>query len=220
MRQWREYEKTYRLKTPKYDIPGKFVLSSKEARELLRGDVVITEKMDGANAGVFISDKNLFLQKRRGHADGSHKQFKRFKNEWLWDHYETLSKVEKNIVIYGELMYCTHSIYYDKLPDFFLVFDIYDLDNGCYLDWFEVRSTALELGLATVPYITFLRNPTTVDIERVMPTKSAFGDTCEGIVVKNYKRGLRGKIVKPEFIKHMDESDHWASERVRYNRKA
>jgi ATP-dependent RNA circularization protein (DNA/RNA ligase family) len=220
MRQWRVYEKTYRLRTPKYDIAGKFVLSPKEARELLRGDVVVTEKMDGANAGVFIFEKNFYLQKRRGHADGSHEQFKLFRNKWYWEHYEALSKIDRNVVIYGELMYCTHSIYYDRLPDFFLVFDVYDLDAEKYMDWDGVLAVASAAGLATVPCIGHLHNPTVADVERLVPSRSAYGDTSEGIVIKNYKRGLRGKIVKPEFIKQLEESDHWANSRVRYNRKA
>ena len=222
MRQWREYEKTYRIQVPQFQIPhGKFSLSHKEVQRLLTGYIVITEKMDGADTGIYKRKDKFFLQKRRGNTDDSHEQFKFFKNQWMHDNYEKIESLPENTVTYGELMRCVHSIYYDKLPDWFLVFDIYDLNKERYLTWIEVVMICEKVGLSTVPYIGCAdQKLSTHDLGLLVPKESKYGDTAEGIVIKNYKKQVRGKIVKPEFVKTVDDSDDWTKLPVRYNKLA
>lgn len=218
MKQWRKYEKTYRLVVPQIPVTGKYTLDKATAKALLSGTVTITEKMDGANCGIYIADNGYYLQKRGGWMDGSHEQFKFFQNNWQWYNQQKIFKLPKNHVVYGELMRCTHSIYYDELPDYFLVFDIYDLKDGKYLSWGRVVDICDDAGLSTVPFLGFTENPKINDVMKWMPKKSAYGQTCEGIVIHNYAKQLRGKVVKPEFIKTLEESDHWANQEVRYNK--
>ena len=220
MRTWRKYEKTYRIQVPQFELPyGKFSLSNKEVQQLLTGYIVITEKMDGANTGFYKRNNKFYPQKRRGNVDDSHEQFKFFRKQWMYNNYEKLENLPDNIVIYGELMKCVHTIYYDKLPDWFLVFDIWDLKKEKYLNWIEVVSICEKAGLFTVPYIGCAdQKLSTHELGLLVPKESKYGDIAEGIVIKNYKKQVRGKIVKSEFVKKVDESDHWKKLPIRYNK--
>lgn len=220
MNQSRKYEKTYRVVVPEIPIKGKYTLEPAEAKALLNGTVTITEKMDGANCGIYIVNNGYYLQKRGGWMDESHEQFKFFQNKWQWYKHENILKLPKNTVVYGELMYCTHSIYYDQLPDYFLVFDVFDLESGRYQDWSTVKKIADNAGLQTVPLIGVFGSPSRTELYKLIPKVSAYGQTAEGIVIHNYPKQLRGKVVRAEFVKTLEESDHWANKEIRYNKLA
>lgn len=215
MRQWREYEQTYRIPHHKFYVKGKRNLSDKEVKHLLNGTVTITEKVDGANTGVFRKKGKMYLQKRRAPVDDSHPQFKFFQR-WYWDNYEKLDLLPDNTVTYGELLRCVHTIYYDKLPDWWLVYDIYDLDKDRYLDWNTIEDICSKCDISTVPLI-FIGNVDKNILEKLMPGASLYGDIAEGMVVKNYKKQLRGKIVKPQFVKDPSFDSHWTKHKVRFN---
>jgi hypothetical protein len=51
----------------------------------------------------------------------------------------------------GENVFAKHSIYYDKLPSYFLVFSIWD-ENNFSLNWEEVEGLCELLGFYTVPF--------------------------------------------------------------------
>lgn len=218
MKTFRKYEKTFRIPITGIDVKGKFCLTQKEVSQLLAGKVVVTEKLDGANTGIFCKNDNIYLQKRRGNIDGSHEQYKRFER-WAYENTEKLKELRQGVVYYGELLYCTHSMEYDKLPDWFLVFDIYDLKEERYWDWDEVVKECEIVGLHTVPLL-YEGVTTKEHLKSLIKKESAYGPISEGIVVKNYRKQMRGKVVKPEFIKVAFEANdkHWASAKVRYNK--
>jgi ATP-dependent RNA circularization protein (DNA/RNA ligase family) len=217
MKQFREYEKTYRISHSDFYVKGKHNLNKEEERQLLAGQVVITEKMDGANTGIFKKKGQTFLQKRRANVDDSHPQFKRFQKEWYWNNYDKIEKIPNNLVVYGELMYCVHTIYYDKLPDWFLVFDVYDLRTNLYWKWHDVTRLCHDVGLSTVPFIYFGKTDKLM-LKQLMPRESAYGKVAEGMVIKNYKRQLRGKIVKPSFVKDPSFEKHWSKRTATFNK--
>ena len=216
MRQWRRYEKTYRVKHPQYYDKGKYNLSRVEERQLLGGTVTITEKMDGATTGLYKKNGEMFLQKRGSLVDDSHIQFKFFK-QWYWDNHEKLEQLPENAVTYGELMRCVHTLRYDKLPDWWLVFDIYNLKTNQYLPWHEVTEICHDVGLSTVPHIFTGKGIDRNELSKLMPLESLYGDRAEGIVIKNYKKQMRGKLVHSEFIKDPSFDKHWASRTATFN---
>jgi hypothetical protein len=113
--------------TPNYQVPGKLTLSHADQKALLTGTLEITEKVDGANVAIIRGNGDKWtLQKRRGLADeGVHAQFSFFWN-WARHNYQKILAIPHNWIIYGELCYAKHNIYYDQLPSYFLVFDIWD----------------------------------------------------------------------------------------------
>jgi hypothetical protein len=54
--------------------------------------------------------------------------------------------------ICGEGTYAKHSIYYDGLPSYYLVFGVFD-DKDVYLSWDQVEEWAKLLGFPTVPVL-------------------------------------------------------------------
>jgi ATP-dependent RNA circularization protein (DNA/RNA ligase family) len=216
---FRHYQKTYRIQIPQIDVPGKHVLSSDERRRLLAGPVVIEEKMDGANAGIIRHKKGFHLQKKGSLVGQSeHEQFQFF---WNWAYqwrYDNIMSLPEGYIVYGELLFAVHTIYYDRLPDYFLVFDVWDGER--YLTRVQRQAFCEKHGFCEVPFIVM----DTFDVDELyewVPKESAYGDTAEGIVVKritNKGDYIRGKIVKPEFIKHLEESLHWTKYEIRRNK--
>ena len=184
---------------------------------MFKGECVVTEKIDGANTGILRVDGKTFLQKKGSNADYSHPQFSFFQNEWYYKNKHKIDMLPDNIVVYGELMRCVHTVYYDKLPDWFLVFDIFDMKQNKYLKWEEIEKVCKKVGLFTVPFLyegKLKKN----DILKYLNKKSKFGDVVEGVVVKNYYKQVRGKYVKPEFIKAIDDSVFWKNKKIVLNK--
>lgn len=62
------------------------------------------------------------------------------------------AKLPRGWRVCGENVYAQHSIAYTNLPDYFMVFGIYDENNMC-LSWDDTEYFAEELGLTLVPRI-------------------------------------------------------------------
>lgn len=215
---FRKYEKTFRVLVPQINVKGKFFLSDKETKLLLAGKITITEKIDGANTAI-IRHKDIFkLQKRGSLIDiGEHEQFNFFR-DWAYKRYDKIMQIPKNLIVYGELMRCVHTIYYDKLPDWFCVFNIYSKNHKEYLPFDEVIDLTNKIGFSRVPFIA--RNHfDKLDLFDLIPKISNYGsEVAEGIVITNERQQLRGKLVREEFVKDMEESDHWRNQPLRFNK--
>ncbi len=211
---FRKYEKTCRF----LPTPGKINLSKLELQNLLSGKVVIEEKMDGANVGI-IRHKNGFSLQKRGSLVGQseHEQFGWFHNWANLQNYEKLMRLPINHIVYGELLYAVHTIVYDKLPSYVLIFDVWDGYN--FLNYEKRKEFCEKYEFHMVPLINY-GSFTKDQIINMMPVKSLYGDTAEGIVIKRYRKGeyLKAKLVKPEFIKTLNESEHWTKYNIRKNK--
>lgn len=99
--------------------------------------IVIEEKIDGANTAIsFDQNKTLLLQSRGHYLTGGYRErhYNLFK-KWAYEHQEELYNIlGDRYIMYGEWMYAKHAIYYDMLPHYFFEFDIYDKENGVFLD--------------------------------------------------------------------------------------
>lgn len=219
---FKKYEKTYRIRIPQYDVKGKFYLSDEEVKILLAGAVIIEEKIDGANVGI-IRHKNGFHLQKRGSLVGQseHPQFGFFHN-WAYKNYDKIMAVPLGYLIYGELCWAVHTIYYDKLPDYFLVFDVIHTRSNHWLSIKERHEFCETYGFSQVPLLS-IGYYDKMDLFDLVPDESLFGEFAEGIVVKRYRKDeyLRGKIVKPEFMKALDEEDeHWTRRELKTNKLA
>lgn len=215
-----KYEKTFRVPISQVKVPGKLVLSRKELKLLLAGQAEIEEKMDGANTGI-VRHKNGFALQKRGSLVGQseHEQFQYFHGWANRIKYDNIMSLPINHILYGELMYAVHTIYYDSLPDYFLVFDILNLKTNHWMCRAEKENFCHDFGFSIVPLVAEGYFDID-DLYKLMPKESAFGEVAEGMVIKRYRKKeyLRGKIVKPEFIKTMEESKHWMKYDIRKNK--
>ncbi len=98
--------------------------------------VVVEEKVDGANVGISFHCGELYLQSRGHFLRGGVKEreyelFKVWANSKRDELYEILGE---RYIMYGEWLYRKHKVYYNSLSHYFLEFDIFDRENGEYLD--------------------------------------------------------------------------------------
>ena len=186
--------------------------------------LIVEEKIDGTNVGIhFISRGRMVLQ-CRGHeiTEGMHPQYDLFK-QWTSVKRPALeAMLGARFILYGEWLYAKHSVHYRKLPHYFFEFDIYDKDAGQFLA-LESRLALLEgTGIHTVPVIH--RGAATADELRSLIGPSAFGSAfdnpltgqmdhwMEGLYLRTEAEGRvtgRAKMVRPEFVEKVKQSEHW-----------
>jgi ATP-dependent RNA circularization protein (DNA/RNA ligase family) len=197
------------------------VLMPHEVTALLAGDVVVEEKLDGANVGLSLAlDGSLRAQNRGQYlGDPCAWQFSRLP-AWLAQHGEALrSHLAPNLILFGEWCAARHALNYTALPDWFLFFDVYDRKASRF--WSSVRRNALaeHAGLLTVPLL--LRGRTTLaDLKRMLATTSSRyrSGPLEGLVLRRESPEwceARGKLVCPEFTQTMES--HWRRRAIEWN---
>lgn len=122
-------------------------------------NVVAEEKIDAANSGIchydgqpIIRNRNHILAKGYGRKRTNAKL--QFASIWNW-YYEHQNRFEKlndllgfNASVYGEWMWFINTIHYDKLPDYFIAYDIYDSDNKFFLNPLNAREALMKCGFS------------------------------------------------------------------------
>lgn len=208
----KKYHRIYRMCPKGMDIPPKKkCLSSHEVQILLEGEVVIEEKIDGGIVGIswdHSAYKHVAIGKHNPiPTNDNSKKFYGF-NKWIYDHYEKIMLIPYGWTIYGEWMRACHNIAYDKLPDYFMGFDIWD--GRRYIDYSSKEVIFKQFGFEMIPAIHVGKVNGLKDIIK-MVKRSAYSsfENMEGIVIKNYEKSLMGKFVTREFDDKLELNDHW-----------
>lgn len=204
------------------------ILSSLEAAELLSGEVVIEEKLDGANLGFSLSAEGELRAQNRGQylAEPHGGQFARL-SQWLAIHGSGIGDVllehaDRGLMLFGEWCAARHSLSYTQLPDWFLLFDVLEAATNRF--WSSTRRDVLaaQLGLATTPRLASGRFALAELTTKVDSWPSRFRDgPLEGIVVRRESAqwcDSRAKLVRSDFTQAIGE--HWRNRRVEWNRLA
>lgn len=198
------------------------LLSPSDERAFLAGEVLVEEKIDGANIGLSLAEDGTLLAQNRGQylTPPYAGQFARLP-EWLTQHEEEIrDQLDASLILFGEWSAARHSIGYDRLPDWFLVFDVFDRAAGRF--WSSNRRNALAsaAGLAIVP--TLLRGYTDLAaLEQLLAVGSSRyrAGPMEGLVVRRETTDWcesRAKLVRADFTQAIDE--HWSRRRIEWNR--
>lgn len=200
------------------------VLTAAQARELLSGDVVIEEKVDGANLGLSPDAEGRISAWNRGQflLPPFAGQFARLSG-WLALHADTLAhNLRPDWIAFGEWCAARHSIAYDRLPDWWLAFDIYDAAAGRFLPSAARDAWAQASGLCSMPVLFRGRTSLKALIALLASASSRFGSgPPEGLVVRKETSGYlqsRAKLVRAEFTQTIDE--HWRRRPIEWNRLA
>lgn len=103
----------------------------------------VQEKVDGDNMGVswtsgpVLRNRNNILKK--GYIKKETPAKLQFRPAWNWihDHGKDIRQISEKcmspVTIYGEWMYAKHSLEYNKLPDLFMAYDIYSVEDDKFL---------------------------------------------------------------------------------------
>lgn len=199
------------------------VLPAQEAADLLRGIVLVEEKIDGANVGISLSDAgDLRAQNRGAYIDRQtcHPQFAPL-FRWLRDRQHALADaLGPDLILFGEWCYAVHSVQYTKLPDWFLAFDVYDRTRGEF--WSAARRDTLvdAMGVSRVPTL----GEGTFDLAGLLALMGASRVStrpAEGVYVRRSDETrlvARAKLVRPEFTQQIDA--HWSGRTMEINQLA
>lgn len=198
------------------------VLSPAEVDELLERQVVVEEKLDGANLGLSVGpDGRLRAQNRGGYLHVPHAgQFVRL-SEWLASNEDcVLENLTPDLIVFGEWVAARHSLDYTSLPDWWLVFDVYDRRAQRFWSVERRNTWARASGLQCVPRL-FEGSATVESLKDILVReRSMYRDgPMEGLVVRADEADwsvARAKMVRADFTQAI--AGHWRSRPLRWNR--
>jgi ATP-dependent RNA circularization protein (DNA/RNA ligase family) len=198
------------------------VLSPVEAQALLASEVVVEEKLDGANLGFSLAPDGCLRTQNRGQylAEPHAGQFARLP-AWLAQHGDALrSFLTPDIIVFGEWCAARHSLDYAALPDWLLLFDVYDRHTERF--WCSKRRNALagSAGLVTVPKLARGRQ-TVASLKNLVATSSSRyrHGPLEGVVIRQESGRwceARAKLVRADFTQAIQT--HWRKRAIEWNR--
>lgn len=118
--------------------------------------IVVEEKMDGANSGIRFNDDLALMLQSRGHyllGGGREKHFNLLKS-WAAYREEVLFDIlGTRHLMYGEWCHSKHTVFYDRLPHYFLEFDILDTERGEFLSTERRRALIGSAPVVQVPVL-------------------------------------------------------------------
>ncbi|NKC14499.1 MAG: DNA ligase [Gammaproteobacteria bacterium] len=204
------------------DAPrGDKVMSPAECQHCLSGDVVVEEKVDGANLGISLHDTGtLRVQNRGQYLEQPYAgQFSRLRG-WL-AMYQTglLSILTPDLTLFGEWCAARHSVGYDRLPDWFVAFDVYDRRAEGFWDTERRDAIVANAGLHSVAILTRGRFALQALRSLLDSAPSAYrSGSVEGFVIRRESGGWldeRAKLVRPDFVQSIGE--HWRRRAIEWN---
>lgn len=169
--------------------------------------VVVTEKMDGENTTLYRDYMHARSLAGRPHPS----------RYWVKSLHASMGHlIPVGWRVCGENVYARHSIAYDKLPAYFLVFSIWTETNTC-CSWDETEEWAELLGMSVVPVL--YRG---VFDEKALRELRLDTNSQEGYVVRlaeafrfeDFGRSV-AKWVRPN---HVQTDTHWMHNQVVPNR--
>jgi ATP-dependent RNA circularization protein (DNA/RNA ligase family) len=186
------------------------ILNRAEAVEFLSAQVIVEEKVDGANLGFSLGSDGRVRAQSRGRFLTPGRSHAQWEPLWAWlaeRRVELEEGLRAGLLLYGEWCFARHTIPYDALPDWFLGFDILEIESGRFWSadrrnaWFQGR------GLASVPEIKRGR----LELKRLLSLigDSALGNVpMEGVYFRREHNGLlqaRAKMVNAAFRQQREE---------------
>ncbi|MXS84536.1 DNA ligase [Nitrosomonas sp. HPC101] len=198
------------------------ILSDTEIAALLQDEVLIEEKLDGANLGISLDKQGILRAQNRGQylPQPFSGQFSRL-NSWLGQHGDSLRQaLTPELILFGEWCAARHSLDYDKLPDWFLLFDVYDRTAGKFWSVERRNQLARELNFTTVPLLKRAKVTHNQLAQLLHEAQSCYRNgKVEGIVIRcdsSLWCENRAKLVNREFVQAIE--DHWRSRTIEWNR--
>ncbi len=179
---------------------------------LAAGEIVLTEKMDGENTTI---GKGYVHARSVDSVAHPSRTWVRALAGRLWH------ELPDGLRVCGENVYARHSIGYDELPSYFLVFNIWQ--GGRCLDWDATQEWAQLLGLQCVPVL--YRGPWAEPDQLLNLWRSGLdAGSSEGFVVRTARSFERSEfgthVAKWVRAGHVQTGQHWMNAAVVPNQLA
>lgn len=171
---------------------------------LINKNIVLLEKLDGENT-------SMYHDKIHARSEDSENHDSRNWVKGFWGKIRHL--IPKDVQIVGENMYAKHSIYYNKLSNYFYGFAA--IKGNEFLGWVDTVRLFDKIGIEPVPTLSF--GPLTVDyIRRLLLNpkfKPSFSEEIEGYIlrpIENFSVTEFDKYVLKYVRKNHVQTDiHW-----------
>jgi len=180
----------------------------------------VQEKVDGANMGVswtsgpVVRNRSHILKK--GYIEKETPAKLQFRPAWNWihDHGKEIRDISNEcmspITIYGEWMIAKHSIEYNRLPDWFIAYDIYSVEDDKFLSPDVVEELLSKTTIKYIkPYKVTFNNINEIVEYSERPSEYR-GGIREGIVIKVSSGKFvekSFKVVNRHFVRREDFND-------------
>lgn len=172
-------------------------------------EVVVTMKMDGENTSMYNDHIHARSLDSMDHV--SQHWVKNFHSRLAW-------LIPDGWRVCGENLFAKHSIKYNHLPTYFMVFSVWIDGNNC-LSWHDTVEWCELLDIEMVPVL--YRGPWDEKLIRDLHQSVVNGDEQEGYVVRTTKRfhysqfrKCVAKFVRPD---HVQTHGHWRNMVVERN---
>ncbi len=177
----------------------------------------VQEKVDGANMGISWKDGPILRNRshilKKGYIEKNTPAKLQFRPAWNWlhKHEEEIKMISdlcySPITIYGEWMFAKHSIYYDKLPDLFLAYDIWSVEDREFLSPDVVSELLDETSISYIRPKKMILN-SIKEVISLSELESDYRDGIrEGIVIKTSNGRFLDKcfkVVNKQFERRQD----------------
>ncbi len=195
------------------------VLTAAERDAFLSHRVVVEEKVDGANLGLSFDGDGVLRAQNRGSflSEPMAGQWKTLP-EWLAIRSERFfDLLTDRYILFGEWCYATHSVRYEKLPDWFIGFDVFDSAESRFVCKSRREEFLKALALHSVPVLA--SGVLSLGEVTKLQGQSRFGDSpAEGLYLRYDDGdwlGQRAKLVRSGFIQSINQ--HWSRGPLRKN---
>jgi len=205
------------------------ILDISKQKSFFNVPLTIEEKVDGANLGFMLDNDNSIKAQNRSHwvTSTSATQWNKL-DIWIQNHESDLIKIlspPRSKLLFGEWLCVRHTVKYNSLPDYFLAFDIYDMNSQKFYSrkkfWDALSTTNIYPVNCISKSITFKNLQEIIDL--LLLQKTSY-DTEKGQVEGIYIRKDKGewledrcKLVNKDFFQSVNEDEHWTHKNIQKN---
>ena len=175
-------------------------LASAAVQSLVGGEVVVEEKLDGANVSLWLDGGQVLCGLRSGPGAMDRAGQLGPLRAWIAQHDEALRRALAGWeAVYAEWLLLSHSVGYDRLPSYLVVLDLWRSEGFATPD--ERNSACAAAELPTPPEVWRGVPGSVTGVERLLG-RSAFGpEPMEGLVVRTVdgRPPRLAKLLRPTF---------------------
>lgn len=185
-----------------FPYPKVYALNHFRSIDILKGPVLVTEKVDGSQFSFTMEGGRLRAFSRSQEITDFKLPCGLFTEALAWVR-ENKSKLKPDLVYYGEVLQKPRHnvITYGRVPkNHIILFDIAHNPKK-YLEYMDVVQEGHRIGLETVPLLFYGLVPTRKDVENLLSRPSILGGFPEGVVLKNYRSYHEdGTVVMSKYV--------------------
>lgn len=198
------YPRTSYLWPPDASVAGDRVVSAAQRSAWLQRRVVVEEKLDGANVVIWWENARPQVASRGGPgAMDRASQLGPLRARVNRQYDQVRSLLDGDWVLYAEWLWLTHTVHYERLPDYLVALDLWHPDSG-FTDLSNRDDRVRGGGLVGPPRLFAGILGTADALVDLMGTSRLGSEPMEGVVLRR-DDGASCKVLRPGFARAADD---------------